>query len=111
MTQSTQTPQSRTEMETLCFGAGFLLQVQDDFDTLRGEWLGPCIVESWMKNFLSSATTLKMGHGLVFQHDSDLKHTIKATKELLKKNFKANKLNFYSSSLFFLLYPNEQKKT
>uniref|UniRef100_A0A9J8ARW4 Transposase Tc1-like domain-containing protein n=1 Tax=Cyprinus carpio carpio TaxID=630221 RepID=A0A9J8ARW4_CYPCA len=29
--------------------------------------------------------TLKMGHGWVFQHDNDPKHTIKATKEWLKK--------------------------
>ena len=32
-----------------------------------------------------SAKTLKMGHGWVFQHDNDPKHTAKATKEWLKK--------------------------
>ncbi|KAI4874848.1 hypothetical protein NFI96_010395 [Prochilodus magdalenae] len=36
-------------------------------------------------NLLPSARTLKMGGGLVFQHDNDPKHTAKATKELLKK--------------------------
>lgn len=68
-----------------------------------GEWLGLCTVKSWMKNFLSSTTTLKMGHGLVFQDDNDLKHTTKTTKEWLKmKNIKANQLKFYSSLLLTL---------
>uniref|UniRef100_A0A9J8B3Q1 Transposase n=1 Tax=Cyprinus carpio carpio TaxID=630221 RepID=A0A9J8B3Q1_CYPCA len=35
-------------------------------------------------NFLPSARTLKMGHGWVFQHDNDPKHTANATKEWLK---------------------------
>ncbi len=37
------------------------------------------------KNLLPSARTLKMGRGWSFQHDSDPKHTTKATKEWLKK--------------------------
>ncbi len=37
------------------------------------------------ENLLPSARTLKMGHGWVFQHDNDPKHTAKATKEWLKK--------------------------
>ncbi len=37
------------------------------------------------ENLLSSARTLKMGQGRVFQHDNDPKHTAKATKEWLKK--------------------------
>ncbi len=37
------------------------------------------------ENLLPSARTLKMGRGWSFQHDSDPKHTTKATKEWLKK--------------------------
>ncbi len=40
-------------------------------------------------NLLPSVGALKMGHGLVFQHDNDPKHTARATKEwLCKKHFK-----------------------
>ena len=34
---------------------------------------------------LPSVRALKMGHGWVFQHDNEPKHTAKATKEWLKK--------------------------
>ena len=37
------------------------------------------------ENLLLSVRALKMGRGWVFQHDNDLKHTAKATKEWLKK--------------------------
>ncbi len=40
------------------------------------------------ENLLPSARTLKMGRGWVFQHDNDPKHTVKATKEWLKKHIK-----------------------
>ncbi len=82
ITPRTPSLQSSTEVETLCFGAVFLLREQDDFTTLRGKWTGSCTVKTWMR---TSARTLKMGHGWVFQHDSDPKHTAKATKEWLKK--------------------------
>lgn len=36
-------------------------------------------------DFLPSARTLKMTHGLVIQHGSNLKHATKATKEWLRK--------------------------
>ena len=36
-------------------------------------------------DLLPSVRALKMGHGWVFQHDNDPKHTAKATKEWLKK--------------------------
>ncbi|KAL0201666.1 hypothetical protein M9458_004853, partial [Cirrhinus mrigala] len=40
-------------------------------------------------NLLPSVRALKMGHGWVFQHDNDPKHTARATKEWLrKKHFK-----------------------
>ncbi|KAK3511520.1 hypothetical protein QTP70_008979 [Hemibagrus guttatus] len=37
------------------------------------------------ENLLPSARALKMGHGCVFQHDNDPKHTGKETKEWLKR--------------------------
>ncbi|KAK3572721.1 hypothetical protein QTP86_006162 [Hemibagrus guttatus] len=41
------------------------------------------------KNLLPSARALKMKRGWVFQHDNDPKHTVRATKEWLrKKHFK-----------------------
>ncbi len=46
---------------------------------------GPMYRKLLDENLLSSARTLKMGHGWVFQHDNDPKHTAKATKEWLKK--------------------------
>ena len=36
-------------------------------------------------NLHPSVRALKMGHGWVFQHDNNPKHTAKATKEWLKK--------------------------
>ncbi|KAK6304677.1 hypothetical protein J4Q44_G00252630 [Coregonus suidteri] len=36
-------------------------------------------------NLLPSVRALKMGRGWVFQHDNDLKHTARATKEWLRK--------------------------
>ena len=35
-------------------------------------------------NLLPSVRTLKMGHGWVFQHDNDPKHTARATKKWLR---------------------------
>ncbi len=41
------------------------------------------------RDLLPSVRALKMGHGWVFQHDNDPKHTARATKEWLrKKHFK-----------------------
>ncbi len=51
--------------------------------------MGPCIAEILANNLLPSVRALKMGHGWVFQHDNDPKHTARATKEWLrKKHFK-----------------------
>ncbi len=69
-------PPSNMQVETLCFGGVFLLRGQDNCNALKGRWTGPCTVR---------ARALKMGHGWVFQHDNDPKHTAKATKEWLKK--------------------------
>ncbi|KAI4894601.1 hypothetical protein NFI96_000712 [Prochilodus magdalenae] len=44
---------------------------------------------SWFDNFLPSVRALKMGHGWVFRHDNDPKHTARATKKWLRqKHFK-----------------------
>lgn len=37
------------------------------------------------ENLLHTARTLKVGHGWVFQHDSEPKHIAKATKKWLEK--------------------------
>ncbi len=60
----------------------FLLRGQDNCTASKGRWTGPCTVRA---RALKPARALKMGHGWVFQHDNDPKHTAKATKECLKK--------------------------
>ncbi len=78
MTPRTPSPPSNMEVETLCFGGVFLLRGQDNCIASKGRWTGPCTVR---------ARALKMGLGLVFQHDNDPKHTAKATKEWVKKKY------------------------
>jgi len=51
------------------------------------------------ENLIPSARTLKMGHGWVFQHDNDPKHTTKATKEWLRKHIKVFEWPSQSSDL------------
>ncbi len=75
-TPRTPSPPSNMEVETLCFGGVFLLRGQDHCTASKERWTGPCSVR---------ARALKMGHGWVFLHDSDPKHTSKATKVWLKK--------------------------
>ncbi|KAK3544982.1 hypothetical protein QTP86_031018, partial [Hemibagrus guttatus] len=68
-----------------CFsakGPGRLIRVKERMN-------GAMYREILSKNLLPSARTLKMKRGWVFQHDNDPKHTIRATKEWLrKKHFK-----------------------
>ncbi len=82
MTPRTPSPQSNMEVETLCFGGVFLLRGQDNCTASKGRWTGPCTVRA---RALNPARAMKMGRGWVFQHDNDPKHTVKATKEWLKK--------------------------
>ena len=51
---------------------------------VKGKMDGAKYREILNENLFSSARTVKMGHGLVFQHDNDPKHMAKATKEWLK---------------------------
>ena len=81
MTQGTPFPQSSVELKTLCFGAILVQNVQGDFTALRGPKNGATNVKILNENLLSSAGTLRMGHRRVFQHDNDLEHTAKPTKE------------------------------
>ncbi len=78
----TPSPPYNNEVETLCFGCVFLLRGQDNCTASKGRWTGPCTIRA---RALKPARALKMGHGWVFQHDNDSKHTAKATKEWLKK--------------------------
>ncbi len=82
MTLRTPSPSSNVEVETLCFGAVFLLRGQNNCTASKGRWTGPCT--AWARA-LKPARALNMGRGWVFQHDNDPKHTAKATKEWLKK--------------------------
>ena len=52
---------------------------------IKGRMNGAMYREILADNLLPSVRALKMGRGWVFQHDSDPKHTAKATKEWLKK--------------------------
>ncbi len=74
----TPSPPSHMEVETLCFGGVFLLKGQDNCTASKGRW-------TVRARALKPARALKIGHGWVFQHDNDPKHTAKATKEWLKK--------------------------
>ncbi len=74
-------------VETSCFGAVFLQRDQDD--CVKERMNGAMYREILSENLLPSARALKMKCGWVFQHDSDPKHTARATKEWLrKKHFK-----------------------
>ncbi len=81
-TTKTPSPPSNTELKTLCFGGVFLLRGQDNSTASIETKTGLCTVRA---RALKPARALNMGRGLVFQHDNDLKHTAKATKEWLKK--------------------------
>uniref|UniRef100_A0A9J7Z5Z0 Tc1-like transposase DDE domain-containing protein n=1 Tax=Cyprinus carpio carpio TaxID=630221 RepID=A0A9J7Z5Z0_CYPCA len=59
-------------------GTGRLLRIERQMD-------GAMYSKILNENLLPSARTLKMGHGWVFQHDNDPKHTTKTTKEWLKE--------------------------
>ena len=85
VTPKTPSPPSNMEVETLCFGGVFILRGQDNFTTLKGTMDGAMYHQILGENLLPSERALKMGRGLVFQHDNDPKHTAKATKEWLKK--------------------------
>ena len=52
---------------------------------IEGRMNGGMYWEILGDNRLPSVSALKLGHGWVFQHDNDPKHTAKATKEWLKK--------------------------
>lgn len=43
------------------------------FHYIKGQWIGPCVLKSWMKTFLLSARELKRGCWWVFQHENDLR--------------------------------------
>ncbi len=60
MTPRTPPPLSLIEVETLCFGGVFLLNVQDNCTASKGRWTGPCTVRS---RALKPTRALKMGRG------------------------------------------------
>ena len=71
------------EVETLCFGGVSQLRGQNDFT--EGRMNGAMYREILGDILLPSVRALKIGHGWVFQHDNDPKHTAKATKELAQR--------------------------
>ncbi len=64
MTPRTPSPPSNMEVETLCFGGGFLLRGQDNCPASKGRWTGPCTVRP---RALKPVGTLKIGRGWIFQ--------------------------------------------
>uniref|UniRef100_A0A8C7LNS2 Transposase Tc1-like domain-containing protein n=1 Tax=Oncorhynchus mykiss TaxID=8022 RepID=A0A8C7LNS2_ONCMY len=52
---------------------------------IEGRMDGTMYREILTNNLLPSVKALKMGHGWVFQHDNDPKHTARANKEWLRK--------------------------
>uniref|UniRef100_A0A8C7MLT3 Transposase Tc1-like domain-containing protein n=1 Tax=Oncorhynchus kisutch TaxID=8019 RepID=A0A8C7MLT3_ONCKI len=52
---------------------------------IEGRMDGAMYLEILANNLLPSVRVLKMGHGWVFQHDNDPKHTVMATKDWLHK--------------------------
>lgn len=75
MTQTTPSPQSNTEVETLCFRVVFLLKVQDDSTTIDGDMFRKVLHENLLKKENESG----------LQNDNDPRHNTKATKEWIKK--------------------------
>ena len=73
------------EVETLGFGGCFSAKGTGWLHRIKGRMNGAMYREILGDNLLPSVRALKMGHGWVFQHDNDPKHTAKATKEWLKK--------------------------
>lgn len=66
------------EVETSFFGDAFLQRGQH---RIEGRMDGAMYHEILSNNLLPSIRALKMGHGWVFQHDNDPKHTARATRE------------------------------
>ena len=69
------------EVETSFFGDAFLQRGHRN----EGRMDGAMYREILANNLLPSVRALKMGRGLVFQHDNDPKPTARATKEWLRK--------------------------
>lgn len=73
------------EVETSFFGDAFLTKGTGRLHRIEGRMDGAMYREILANNLLPSVRALKMGHGWVFQHDNDPKHTARATKEWLRK--------------------------
>ncbi len=80
MTQSTPSPPSNMEVETLSFRGVF--QGTGQLHRFKGTMDGACTVRA---RALKLARASKMDRGWVFQHENDPIHRARATKEWLKK--------------------------
>ena len=88
MTQSIRLRQHRTgsRRSTWCFRVVSLQRGQDNCRT-EGRVDETKYWEILSENLLTSARTVKMGRGGMFQYDNDPKHTAKATKDWVKKKY------------------------